>query len=296
MAKPASIADLKAQKVTEVDLFSGDIEAARESQVVLLNLIDDQSARAKVGVDSFVLFDLESNGIEDTKTDGTEQSDLAGGALPTTLAINQDKTVPGYFYYKLGEHSRLDWVKAFVNGAPTTAILAVEQAAIAALRGIGANAGKYKQLSGTNSAGTANTVPTVADYNFAIKELCETMKLRKAELRSIGSVSGAAELPNIFGAYDKEASGAMAEFAKMNGYVQKVLGIPHFSSEEMATNEHIIFHWRAVAYAIRTMAQLTFEGQASKSRDYYGVRISYGVVARQDNRAVVMQSGVAYVA
>jgi hypothetical protein len=296
MTKPASIADLKTQKVTEVDLFSGDIETARRSKVVLLNLIDDQSARALPGVTSFVLFDEEDHGIEDTTVNGTAQSDLSGGMLPTTLEINKFRSVPGYFKYVLGETSRVNWVQGFVSAAPMIAILDVEKAAIAALRGIGATAGKFRQLSGTDSGGIANMVPTVSDYAFAIKELTETMKLDINEIRTISSQSLALELPTVFGLYDKEATSALGDLAKTKGFIREIMGVPHFASLEVPAAEHIFFHRRAVSYAIRTMAQLVFQGMASSSQDYYGVNISYGVVARQDNRAVVMQSGATFAA
>jgi hypothetical protein len=294
MATPTSIADLKTQKATQVDLLTDDVESARRSQVVLLNLIDNQSARAIEGVDSFVLFDEEDHGIEDTKTDGTEQSNLKGGVVPTTLAIDKFRTVPGYFYYKLGEHSRINWIANFVNSAPGVAILDVERAAIAALRAIGATAGHYVQMTGTNLAGTANSVPSLADYKAALKILITDKKLNSAGLRSIGSQIDSVELPAIFGAYDPAASGALGDLAKTKGFIREVLGVPHYASQEIEEKEHIIFHEKAVSYAIRNMANLTFEGQASKSRDYYGVAISYGVVARQDKRAVVMQSGATY--
>lgn len=294
MAKPASIANLQTQKATQVDLFSGDIEAAKKSEVVLLNLIDDQSARALQGVDSFVLFDMEANGIEDTSTDGSDQNDLSGGALPTTLTINNFKTVPGYFKYVFKEHSRLNWEEEFLKDAPSVAILNVEQAAIAALRGIGAT--NYRQLSGADMDGTANAVPSVADVKYGINLLTKTNKLKKMDLRAIGDTGMSIELPNVFGLYDKEASGALGDVAKTKGYVREILGVPFYESQEMAAKEFIIFERRAVAFAIRTMAELDFEKQASKAQDYYGVRISYGVIARQDNRAVVMQSGASYAA
>ena len=294
MAKPASIADLKSQKATQVDLFSGDIESAKRSEVVLLNLIDDQSQRALPGVDSFVLFDMEDHGIEDTKTDGTKQSDLSGGTKPTTLAINAFKTVPGYFKYVFGEHSRLNWVQEFVSNAPEVAILDVEKAAIAALRGIGAV--NYRQLSGSSADGTANQVPDVDDMKYAITLLTKTKKLKKMNLRAIGDTGMSIELPNIFGLYDKEASSELGDLAKTKGYIREVLGVPFFESQEMAAAEFIVFERRAVAYAIRTMAELRFQAIASESQDYYGINISYGVVARQDNRAVVMQAGAAYAA
>ena len=294
MTKPANIADLKTQKATEVDLFSGDIEDARREKTVLLNLIDDQSARALPGVDSFVLFDLEDAQAEDTKTNGTAQSDLSGGALPTTLAINEFKTVPGYFKYVLGEHSRINWVTAFIQQAPKVAVLEVEKAAIAALRGIGANSGHYVQLGGANANGAPNSVPTVANYETALNKLVQEMKLDATEIMSIGSEIGKYSLPTIFGLYDRDASSALGDLAKSKGFVREILGIPHFASLLIWPKEHIIFHKRAVAYAIRTKAQLDFQGLASQAQDYYGVRISYGVIARQDNRAVVMQDGAAF--
>lgn len=296
MSKPASIADLKTQKATQVDLVTGDFETARRSKVVLLNLIDDQSARAVAGLNSFVLHDMEDHGIEDTKTDGNAQTDLAGGSLPTTLVIDQDKTVPAYFYYKLGESSRLNWEDEFLMSAPNVAVLSVEKAAMVALRAIGGNAGHYRQLSGTNSSGVANSVPTVADYTAAIEKLVQEMKIDASELMSIGSEVGKYELSNIFGLYDKEASSGLGDLAKSKGFVREIMGVPHFASHECKTMEHIFFTRKSVAFAIRTAAEVRFQGEASKSRDYYGIRISYGVVARQDNRAFVLQNGPAFAA
>ena len=297
MANPASIADLKTQKITTVDLFSGDVEAFRQDKVVLLNLLDDQSARAQVGVDSFILFDEEEQGIENmVDGQGSEQNDLGGGVLHTKLVINQFKTVPRYFSYMLGEASRIDFKRSFLAAAPTKAILAVEEAAYAALRGIGATAGKYKQMSGTNTNGDANTVPTVADYVFALGHLVDEMKLDMTQIYSVSGHKLSMELPAIFGFYDKEATSALGDLAKSKGFVREIMDVPHFSAQVMSDNEHIIFHKRAVSYAIRTAAELHFESQKSKQRDYYGVNISYGVVARQDGRAVVMQSGSTYIA
>lgn len=296
MGAPTSQADLASQKAKTIDLATGDIEAARRAKVVLLSLIDDQSKRATAGVESFVLHDLEDIGAEDTKTDGTRQSNLAGGAIPTTLKIDQFKTVPGYFKYVLGESSRIDWVSAFVSAAPEVAILEVEKAAIAALRGIGATAGHYIQLGGANSNGEANSVPTIANYSKAIEKLIQEMELDPSEILSIGSEVGKYELPAVFGLYDAVASSALGDLAKQKGFVSEIMGIPHFSSLLIRNKEHIIFHKRAVSWAIRTQAMLDFQGLASESQDYYGVRISYGVVARQDKRAVVMQSGAAFAA
>lgn len=292
MTKPATITDLKTQKATQVDLLTNDIETARRSKVVLLNLVDDQSARAVDGVNSFVLFDEEDHGIEDTAM-GTKQNDLSGGVLPTTLEINQFKTVPGYFKHVLGEHSRINWVQNFVNSAPMVAILAVEKAAIAALRGIGAT--NYIQMTGTNLAGEANSVPSKADYVAALDVLCNTLKLDAEELRSIGNQADKYELAAIFGLYDSAATSALGDIAKSKGFIREVMGVPHFATHEIQKKEHIIFHEKAVSYAIRRVADLKFQGMASEGQDYYGVNVSYGVVARQDNRAVVMQSGATYV-
>ena len=297
MTKPASNADLQTQKATTVDLFTGDIEDARRNKVVLLNLLDDQSARAVGGVTSFVLHDMEDLGSEDTKQDGTAQSDLSGGVAPTTLAINAFKTVPAYFKYIIhgtSEDARIDFIGNFVQAAPSVAILNVEAAAIVALRAIGSVAGHYKQLSGANSAAVANAVPTVADYSSAISKLCVEKKLDQSELFSVGDDIMKLELPNLFGLYAKEATGPMGEMAKLNGYSNQMLGIPHFTSKGMLDKEIIVAHKRAVAWAIRSQANLIFESQGSKNQDYYGVNISYGVVARQDNRAFVMQNGVAW--
>lgn len=295
MGKPNSQADLAAQKANTVDLFTGDIEDARRKKVVLLNLIDDQSKRALPGVESFVLHDLEDCGAEDTKTDGSKQSDLSGGSLPTTLKIDKFKTVPAYFKYVFGESSRIDWVKAFLMQAPKVAILEVEKAAVAALRGIGATAGRYIQLGGTNSQGVANSVPTRANYVAALKILND-MDFDTEELRSIGSTTGQYELPDIFGLYDPAATSALGDTAKLKGFLREIMSVPHFVSGLIRNYEHIIFHPRAVAWAIRTQATLKFQGLASESRDYYGVNISYGVVARQDARAVIMQNGAAFTA
>ena len=294
MSKPASQADLVTQRATDVYLNTGDIEQARRSKVVLLNLIDDQSRFAVDGVQSFTLQDLEDISAEDTKTDGTAQSDLSGGTLPTTLTIDKFKTVPAYFKYVLGESSRINWVENFLNAAPEVAVLEVEKAAIAALRGIGAT--NYIRLGGTASDGTVNAVPTVANYTAALKILVQDKKLNPADIRSIGSFVGQYELPSLFGYYNSTATGADAEFAKLNGFIRMIMGVPNFASHEIRTKEHIIFHKRAVAYAIRTKAKLVFQAIGSQSQDYYGVNISYGVVARQDKRAVVMQDGAAFVA
>lgn len=293
MTAPANQADLETQKLTVVNLPTGEVEAAKKSKVVLLNLIDDQSARALPGVTSFVIHDAEEDGIEDTKTDGNEQSsNLGGGFLPTTMVINKDRTIPKYFYYSLGEASRLSFVSTFVESAPATAIIDVEKAAIAALRAIGAT--NYRQMTGTDMDGSANSVPSKADYKYALGILCNDKNLDLDNLRSIGSVTDKVELPAIFGLYDAAASSELGDLAKSKGFVREIMGVPHFASSNMANKEHIIFEKKAVSYAIRNAANLRFEGQASKSRDYYGVQISYGVVARQDNRAVVMQSGLTY--
>lgn len=294
MSRPASQANLVSQKATDVDLMTKDIESARRSKVVLLNLIDDQSEYALPGVNSFVVQDLDDLGAEDTKIDGTPQSDLSGGTTPTILTINAFKTVPGYFSYVLGEISRINWVEKFIENAPEVAVLQVEKAAVAALRGIGAT--NYIRLGGAAADGTANSVPTIANYIAALKVLVQDKKLEPSDIRSIGSHVGQYELPNIFGLYTANASGADAEFAKLNGFVRMVMGVPNFASHEIRQKEHIIFHKKAVSFAIRTKAQLVFQAMGSQNRDYYGVNVSYGVVARQDARAVVMQDGATFTA
>lgn len=296
MGKPANNADLQTQKATTVNMFTGEVEAARQSAIVLLNLLNNQSKYAKKGVTSFTVHDMEALGVEDTKDDGTDQNDLAGGAIPTTLVIDQAKTVPGYFYYLREEQSEIDWVKAFLEAAPTASLLKVEEAAMVALRAIGNVAGHYKQLSGTDSNGVANAVPTVGDYNTALAKLVREKKLKKVNLRSIGDSIMELELPAIFGLYNAEASGSMSEMAKMNGFVRGILGVPHFTVDVCKDKEFIVFDKTAVAWAIRTYAKLVTESQGSKNRNYYGVNISYGVVARQDNRAFIMQNGVAWAA
>lgn len=297
MTKPTTEANLQTQKAQTIDLFNGDIESARKRDVVLLNLLDDQSGSFTTGVASKVLHDMEDHSVEDTTMNGDAQSDLSGGAQVTTLAINTYRTIPAYFHYVIhGEASRIDFVSEFLTNAPMNALLEVESAAMVALRSIGSVSGHYRQMSGTDSEGNANSVPTVADYKVAIAKLVKEKKFKKSELVSVSDSNLSLELNNIFGLYSAEASGAMGDMAKLNGYARQILGVPHYEADVCKEKELVIFQRRAVAWAIRNGASLGSEDQASRNRTYYGINISYGVVARQDSRAVVMQDGAAWAA
>jgi len=293
MAKADSIADLKSAKQTQVDLVTSSLEAAKQSEVVFLGLIEDQSARAAQGVESFVLYDAVAPTIEATKIDGSEQSDLRGEVAPTTLSMDTYKTVPGYFQYILGENAKVGWVSSFLAEAPRVAILDVEGAAIDACIAIGAVAGHYDQLNGANLLGTANAAMDKANMAFGLDKLCQSDKINKSKLKLCVSSTHAASLPDsMFGLYGADASAGMGDEAKKNGFIGGAMGVPVFASTVL-DEKALLFSDKSVSFAIRTES-VDREDQPSKARDYYGIRISYGVVARSTNEAVVFGQAAAH--
>ena len=302
MAKPTSIdggaPDLSTQKAHQLELIVQDVEDARIKQSAILSLTENRTPQFPAGVTSIVIHDMEAPGVEDTKFDGTEQADLAGGATPQTLTFDQFKTAPGYFYYVLGEASRISYLRSFLNMAPTVSLKTVTDGVINALRGIGAT--NYRQLSGTDLQGTANRVIDSTDIS-AGKDVVRALSLSMSDTFIVCDEGMEDDLPTIFNLYSETATSVLGDRAKITGSIGVALGLPIFieRTEEFvrAVNAQcMIFHRSAASWAIRTAFTLDFEQQKSKARDYYGIRFSYGVNLRDGNRGLVLQDGVAFAA
>ncbi len=303
MAKPTSISggapDIATQKTGHFELVLGDVENARFKKSPIAALTEDRSSQFPKGVNSVVIHDMEAPGIEDTKCDGSEQSDLAGGATPQTLSFDQYKSVPGYFYYKISEAERVSYLQSFLSSAPNVVAEDLTNAVISALRGIGAS--NYRQLSGTNLEGVANSVLDKSDVK-AGKQVIKDLKLDMSQTYAVCSENMEEDLPLMFDFYDAAASSSLGDEAKMEGFITKSLGLPIFidGTDEMTsgviTHQAFIFHRSAVSWAVRTNAVLDVEDQPSKARTYYGLRISYGVNRRSGDRGLVLQNTAAFTA
>lgn len=303
MAKPTSIdggaPSLVSQNSTHTNLIVSDVEQAKINQSAVLSLTEDRTSQFPQGVTSIDIHDMEAPGSEDTKSDGTEQSDLAGGAIPQTLTFDQYKTVPGYFYYKFGEASRLSYEAAFVDAAPRVALQKVTDAVIAALRSIGAT--NYRQLSGTDLQGNANRTMDATDIN-AGKDIIRAAKLSMSEAYALSDEGQEEDLPVMFDLYNSNAVSSLGDLAKLEGSMGKALGLPMFieRTEAMVSGailaQSFIFHKTAVSWAIRTAFVFDTEDQPSKARTYLGVRYSYGVNVRSGARGLVLQDTVAFTA
>lgn len=303
MAKPTSIdggaPSLVSQNATHTQLIVSDVEQAKINQSAVLSLTEDRSSQFPQGVTSIDIHDMEAPGVEDTKEDGSEQSDLAGGASPQTLVFDQYKTVPGYFYYKHSEAARLSYRDAFLDSAPRKALQTVTDAVIAGLRSIGAT--NYRQLSGTDLQGNANRTIDSTDIN-AGKDIIRAAKLDMSQAYIMVDEGQEEDLPIMFDLYNSNAVSPLGDLAKLEGSMGRALGLPIFVERTPAmvsgaiNAQAFIFHRSAVSWALRTVFELDIEDQPSKARTYYGVRFSYGVNVRNGARGLVLQDTVAFTA
>ena len=303
MAKPTSIdggaPSLVSQNATHTELIVNDVEQAKINQSAVLSLTEDRTAQFPQGVTSIDIHEMEAPGVEDTKEDGSEQSDLAGGATPQTLTFDQYKTVPGYFYYKHSEAARLSYQGAFLDSAPKIALQNVTDAVIAGLRSIGAT--HYRQLSGTDLQGNANRTLDATDIN-AGKDIIRAAKLDMSQAYALNDEGQEEDLPVMFDLYNSNATSQLGDLAKLQGSLGVALGLPMFIERTPAmvsgaiVAQSFIFHKTAVSWAIRTVFNLDTEDQPSKARTYWGVRFSYGVNVRSGARGLVLQDTVAFTA
>lgn len=305
MAKPTSIdggaPSLVSQNATHTELIVNDVEQAKINQSAILSLTEDRTAQFPQGVTSIDIHDMEAPGVEDTKEDGSDQSDLGGGAVNQTLSFDQYKTVPTYFYYKHSEASRISYESAFLDAAPRKALQTVTDAVISALRSIGAS--NYRQLSGTDIQGNANRTIDATDIN-AGKDLLRGLKLDMSQAYCLVDEGQEEDLPVMFDLYNSNATSQLGDLAKLQGSLGVALGLPMFIErtpimQSGVNAQAFIFHKSAVSWAIRTVFELDTEDQPSKARTYWGVRFSYGVNVRGGtyaNRALVLQDGAAFVA
>jgi len=303
MAKPTSIdggaPSLVSQNATHTELIVNDVEQAKIKQSAILSLTEDRTAQFPQGVTSIDIHEMEAPGVEDTKEDGSEQSDLAGGASAQTLTFDQYKTVPGYFYYKHGEASRLSYQSAFLDSAPKKALENVTDAVIAGLRSIGAT--NYRQLSGTDIQGNANSTLDATDIN-AGKDILRAAKLDMSQAYGLVDEGQEEDLPVMFDLYNSNAVSRLGDLAKLTGSMGVALDLPLFIERTPAmvsgaiTAQAFIFHKTSVSWAIRTAFVFDVEDQPSKARTYWGVRFSYGVNVRSGARGLVLQNTAAFTA
>lgn len=303
MAKPTSIdggaPSLVTQNTTHTNLIINDVEQAKINQSAVLSLTEDRTAQFPRGVTSVDIHDMDAPGVEDTKSDGTEQADLAGGSTPQTLTFDQYKTVPGYFYYKFTEAATISYQTAFLDSAPKVALQNVTDAVIASLRSIGAT--NYRQLSGTDLQGVANKTIDATDIN-AGKDIIRAAKLDMSQAYALVDEGQEEDLPVMFDLYNSNAVSQLGDLAKLSGSLGVALGLPMFIERTAAmtsgviTAQAFIFHKTAVSWAIRTVFELDQEEQKSKARTYWGVRFSYGVNLRTGSRGLVLQNTALFTA
>jgi hypothetical protein len=303
MAKPTSIdggaPSLVTQNATHTELIVNDVEQAKINQSAVLSLTEDRTAQFPRGVTSIDIHEMEAPGVEDTKEDGSEQSDLSGGATPQTLTFDQYKTVPGYFYYKHSEAATLSYQEAFLDSAPKVALQNITDSVIASLRSIGAT--NYRQLSGTDIQGNANSALDATDIN-AGKDIIRAAKLDMSQAYGLSDEGQEEDLPVMFDLYNSNATSQLGDLAKLSGSLGVALGLPMFIERTPAmvsgviTAQSFIFHKTAVSWAIRTVFELDQEEQKSKARTYWGVRFSYGVNVRSGARGLVLQNTAAFTA
>lgn len=256
------------------ELLSSEVESVLRKQAVFTPTIRMRTARDGVQSYDYVIGDDIT--VIDVLEDGTEPE--SAGLLPTlvNIAIDKYKKAAKFITDKAVKQSDVDLEGQFLENAP---------AALA------------EQIEADNVAGAIASVPVgnQLTYGAVINDLIalddiieQDAVMNEAKLPKSGrfwmvSPRCYAEVLKIDGILDASKRGNNE--AIQNGFVSQTLGFTFILSNDLTDQDSLVYHESFFVYVNQESANYEKERQASKNRDYHGIKSLYGQDAIHPDRA-----------
>jgi hypothetical protein len=236
----------------------------------LLRLLTDVSANFVPGMDSFKVHQWGMAGaVENTREDGTDQTD---GGMPTykqTVPCDQDKKNSLIIYDKADLISALDYRTGFVATAPIQHARAMEAYV----------AGLMRTAADTTIKADPTTDLLDQDTLEALAIAFDDQDLPKEGRRLVVTPTQKHGLIKAFNLKDVSVSGTAEELR--NGLVTRLYGFDVYESNTHIlpsgdANQALAFVADSCWWGMQLQPEFEVERQAQKSRWYMSVRSKYG--------------------
>lgn len=268
--------DVYGNNLSVDELLAAEVEEVLRKRSVFTPTVRMRQARIGVKSYDYVLGDDIS--VVSVAEDGSEPEST--GLLPTTvnIAIDKHKAATKFLTYRALLQSDVDLRDEFMRNAPAKLAEQMEADNIAAAKAgiIGGN-----ELDFLNNTGAGTGSLTLDDIIEADKVMNEA-KLPKMGRYFMLSPKQYAEALKIEAIQDASKRGNSE--AIENGFVARTLGFTFLMSNDLLADECLFYHESCFAMIMQQGAQVEFEDQKSKSREYHAVKALYGQGLIHDSR------------
>tara|TARA_R110002096_G_scaffold34017_4_gene97574 strand:- start:634 stop:1473 length:840 start_codon:yes stop_codon:yes gene_type:complete len=256
--------DIAALSVDE--LLSAEVESVLRKESVFTPTV--RMKMAKIGLSSFDYVLGDDITIVNVLEDGSEPEST--GLIPTVvnIVIDKYKKAARFITDQAMKQSDVDMEGQFLENAPQALAAEIESdnvaGALAAV--VGGNELTYGAI--------VNDLITLDDV-INQDEIMNTAKIPKAGRFWMVSPKCYANLLKIDNILDASKRGDDTS-AIVNGFVSKTMGFTFIMSNDLLLQDSLVYHESFFVYVSQEAANYEKERQASKNRDYHGIKSLYG--------------------
>lgn len=267
--------------VSEQEILFNDVQDVLKNTSVLLPNITDYTAKVNPGAKGFDVPRLSGGSATDRLENGTEHADGDMAIVVDAVTFDQNKIVPQYIYDLARDRTELNLDASFLELAPTSLADLIEQAIYAELKKASAAAPDHIiQMSGAS-----NLVPTLADF-FSAASLLDVAKVPMNDRFIVMDPIMYASVMQIAEIVDASKNGTQSSV--INGQFAEIAGFKLLKSNNATTSEILCWHKAALAFGMKRAVEFEKERQASKERDFLGLKSSYGSKILDEGKRVVL--------
>ena len=263
-----------ADVLTVDELLSAEVEAVLRKESVFTPTIRMKvAAKGRSSYDYVIGDDIT---VVDVLENGTEPE--SAGLIPTTvnIAIDKYKKAARFITDQALKQSDVDMEGQFLENAPKALAAEIESDNVAAA--LAAVPGGNRLFYGV-AVNDLITLDDIIDQD----ERMNTAKLPKSGRIWMVSPKCYANILKIDAILDASKRGN--NDAIQNGFVSQTLGFTFILSNDLTLQDSLVYHESFFVYVSQESANYEKERQASKNRDYHGVKSLYGQGAIHADRA-----------
>ena len=265
--------DIAALSVDE--LLSAEVEAVLRKESVFTPTVRMKMARKGLSSFDYVLGDDIT--VVDVLEDGSEPEST--GLIPTVvnIVINKYKKAARFITDLAVAQSDVDMEGQFLENAPQALAAEIESDNVS---------GALASVVGGNELTYGTVVNDLITLDDVINqdEIMNTAKIPKAGRFWMVSPKCYANLLKIDNILDASKRGDDTS-AIVNGFVSKTMGFTFIMSNDLTLQDSLVYHESFFVYVSQEAANYEKERQASKNRDYHGIKSLYGQDAVHTDRA-----------
>jgi hypothetical protein len=255
--------------VSEQEILFNEVQEVLKNNAVFLPNITDFTMKVGPKAKGFDVPRLSGGAAVDRKEDGTEHNDGDMAINIDSCVYDQNKIVPQYIYDLARMRTELNLDESFLELAPTSLADLIEQAIYTQLKLASAAAPDHiRQLSGAG-----NIIPTLADF-FTAAQLLDEAKVPISERYISMDPLMYHSVMQIDEVLDASKSGTQSSM--IQGQFSEIAGFKLLKTNNNTVNEMLCWHKSALAFGMKREVAFEKERQASKERDFLGLKASYG--------------------